>query len=98
MPPPPYDGGEVRKNSYAIALPAGGGGPPRLRSAQAKGRRGTRSANTKSATVMNTESPSALRAPPPAGQGYRMCPRSSKRKASFQPARLSLARREVLVS
>jgi sulfite reductase beta subunit-like hemoprotein len=48
-------------NPYAIALPAGGGGP--------QGRRGTRSPNPKIARVMNTESPSALRAPPPAGEG-----------------------------
>src|SRR3982074_3241535 len=36
--------------------------------------------------------------PPPAGQGYRMWPRGSKRNASFHPARLSLPRREVFVS
>ena len=41
--------------------PAGGGGP--------QGRRGTRSFNTTSVDVTTTESPSALRAPPPAGEG-----------------------------
>ncbi len=48
-------------NPYAIALPAGGGGP--------QGRRGTRSLDTKIAREMNAESPSALWAPPPAGEG-----------------------------
>ena len=41
--------------------PAGGGGP--------QGRRGTRFFNTTSVNVTTTESPSALRAPPPAGEG-----------------------------
>jgi hypothetical protein len=36
--------------------------------------------------------------PSPGGQGYRMWPRSSKRKASFHPARFSLPRRETVVS
>ena len=34
-----------------------------------KGRRGTRSLHTKTAAVRNTESPAALRAPPPCGRG-----------------------------
>ena len=47
-----------------ISSPAGRGGP--------QGRRGTRSLNTNIATVMKTESPSALRAPPPAGEESRV--------------------------
>jgi len=45
-----------------IPSPAGGGGP--------QGRRGTRSVDANIARFMSTESPSALRAPPPAGEGF----------------------------
>jgi ABC-type Mn2+/Zn2+ transport system ATPase subunit len=36
--------------------------------------------------------------PPSYGQGYRMCPSIAKRKASSHPARLSLLRKDVVVS
>src|ERR1700692_873655 len=42
------------------------------------------------------EMASTQRNGPSAGQGYRMWPRSSKRKASSHPARLSFARRDVV--
>src|SRR5882757_5957321 len=49
-----------------ISSSAGGGGP--------QGRRGTRSLNTQIAHAMKAESPSALRAPPPAGEEIFLMP------------------------